>query len=137
MNNLRQILGAQRHEDENEEEEEESQRLEQLEELLTSFEQDEISIEECTQITLEDSLLRLLAQHRSFRICQRTIFCPEEKCRSKPMRSLAALATHMHREHGASNEDTEDMVRYFISKMLPTKIKIEAKTEQGNTVNRH
>jgi hypothetical protein len=46
--------GAERHEDEDEEEQEESQRLEQLEALPTSFEQNEISIEECTQITLED-----------------------------------------------------------------------------------
>jgi hypothetical protein len=29
------------------------------------------------------------------------------------------------------------MIRFFISKMLQTKIKIEAKTEHGNTVNRH
>jgi hypothetical protein len=43
----------------------------------------------------------------------------------------------MKKEHGASKEDTEDMVHYFISKMLPMKIKIEAKTEQGNTVNGH
>jgi hypothetical protein len=48
MNNLTQILGAERQKDENEEEEQESQRLEQLEELLKSFEQNEISIEECT-----------------------------------------------------------------------------------------
>jgi DNA-binding protein H-NS len=74
MNDLTRILGAERHEDENEAEEEESQRLEQLEELLTTFEHSEISTEECTQVPLEDSLLRLLAQHRSFRICRRTIF---------------------------------------------------------------
>jgi hypothetical protein len=143
MNNLTQILGAERHEEEDEEEGheheqgQESQRLEQLEELLTNFEQNEISIEECIRITLEDSLLRLQAQHRSFMICRGTIFCPEENCRSKPIRSLAALANHMQKEHGAPKEETEDMVRYFISKMFPTKINIEAKTEQGNTVNRH
>jgi hypothetical protein len=135
INNLAQILGAERHEDKAEEEE--SQRLEQFEEQLTSFEQNEISTEECTQITLQNSLLRLLAQHRSFRICRRTIFRPEENCRSNPIKGLAALANHMQKEHGGSKEDTKDTVRYFISKMLPIKIKIEAKKEQGNTVNRH
>jgi hypothetical protein len=134
INNLTQILGADRHEDEDEEE---SQRSEQLEELLGSFEQNEISIEEWTEVTLEDSLSRLLGQHRSFKICRRPVFCPEENRTSKPIRNLAGLANHMQRGHGASKEDTEDMVRYFISKMLPTKIKIEAKTEQAKTVNRH
>jgi hypothetical protein len=129
MNRLAKLLRS-----EGDEEEEDTHISQQLEDLLGTFEENEIPIEQCSQVTLESPILLLLAQHRSFRICRRRIFCPEENCRSKVMRNFAGLANHMQREHGATREETEDMVRYLISRMLPKDIEIAATTEQGDPV---
>jgi hypothetical protein len=56
------------------------QKLERLENILERFKENEIPIEQCAEVTLQGPLLLLLAQHRSFRICRRKTFCPEENC---------------------------------------------------------
>jgi (p)ppGpp synthase/HD superfamily hydrolase len=72
MKSLAGVLSAETHSPEDG-----RQILERLEDLLGSFEQNEIPIEQCAQATLEDPILLLLAQQRSFRIHRQTIFCPE------------------------------------------------------------
>jgi hypothetical protein len=84
-------------------------------------------------VSLQDQLLFLLAQHRSFRICRNTFFCPEENTGPRTIRSLGEMALHMQREHGPSKQETEDMVRYMIARFLPSPIKVEVKTTQGTS----
>jgi hypothetical protein len=115
-------------------ERERCQQLERLENLLERFKQHEIPIEQCVEVTLQDPLLLLLAQHRSFRICRRKLFCPEENCRPRPMRTVGEMALHMQREHGASQQETTDMVQYLIARFLLSPIKVEVKTAQGKSV---
>jgi hypothetical protein len=70
--------------------------------LLERFKDNKIPIEQRAEVTLQDPLLLLLAQHRSFRICRRTLFCLEENCRSRSMRTVGEMALHTQREHEIS-----------------------------------
>jgi hypothetical protein len=117
-------------------EEEERQALaNDLEALLEEFQREEISPERFAEVTLEDPILLLLAQHRSFRICRSEFFCPEEGCRPhKPITSLGRLATHLQTFHGVTKEETSDMVRYFITKLLPGPVQAIITTSKGNKV---
>jgi hypothetical protein len=54
-------------------------KLEELEALLKTFEDDEILPCAFVEVSLESPVLLILAQHRSFRICRRKFFCLEEK----------------------------------------------------------
>jgi hypothetical protein len=108
---------------------------EELEALLDSFMEDEVSPEHLAHVSLEDPILLLLAQHRSFRICRRELFCPDEKCHpSKPIRNVRQLAAHMQTMHGASQEETADMINYFIGMLLPEVIEPVITTCGGATV---
>jgi hypothetical protein len=109
--------------------------LEELEALLRSFEEDEIQEANFARVTMEEPVLLLLAQHRSFRICRRKLFCPVENCHSnKPITSVGRLTLHMQMIHGASKEETTDMVRYFISRLLPGRIEAIVTTRDGRRV---
>jgi hypothetical protein len=78
------------------EQEEADRFMEELETLLRSFEENEIQPEQFAQVSLQDPVLLLLAQHRSFRICRREIFCPIENCHPrKPLKTLGQLTNHM------------------------------------------
>jgi hypothetical protein len=95
-----------------------------LEALLDEFKHEEIPPDRFAEVILEDPILLLLAQHRSFRICRSEFFCPEEGCRpNKPITSLGRLAIHLQTFHDATKEETSDMVRYFITKLLPGRFK--------------
>jgi hypothetical protein len=61
----------------------------------------------------------LLAQQRSFRICRKDIFCPDEHCPStKKIGTIQKLTTHIQVEHSVTKVETIDMVQYFIAMML-------------------
>jgi hypothetical protein len=111
-------------------------RLEKLESLLHEFAADEISPDQFAEVSLASPVLLLLAQHRSFKICRKELFCPEENFRlRKKIKTIGKLATHLVLEHGVAQEETIDMVRYFISKMLPGPIKALITTRTGHIVN--
>jgi hypothetical protein len=64
-----------------EEGEEDHKFQEELETPLKNFEEHKIGMEEQSEyLSLERPILQLLAQSRSFRICRRELFCPEENC---------------------------------------------------------
>jgi hypothetical protein len=119
------------------EEEEADRFLGELESLLRSFQEDEIEEEHFAQVSLQDPVLLLLAQHRSFRICRRELFCPVEKCRyAKPFTSVGQMANHIQSKHGATKEETADMFRFVISKLLPRRIEMKVTTDEGRTARR-
>jgi hypothetical protein len=72
------IQGPDINSDFEEAEEEEAENFrEELEALLRSFEDDEIKPEEqSTEVSLNEPVLLLLAQNRSFRICRREVQVP-------------------------------------------------------------
>jgi hypothetical protein len=103
---------------------------EDLEALLRSFEEDEIlPQEESEVVSLGEPVLRRLTQSRCFRICRREFFYPDEGChRTKRFKTLGQLTNHMQTKHGTSKEETADMFRYFIARMLPQEIEMKATT---------
>jgi hypothetical protein len=122
-----------------EEGEEEAHKFqEELETLLKNFEEDEIGMEEKSEyLSLEKPILQLLAQSRSFRICRRELFCPDENCiQTKKLKTLGQLMNHTQTKHGASKEETSDMFRYFISRMLPMEIEMKVTTNDEHEVKR-
>jgi hypothetical protein len=56
-------------------------KLEELETLLKTFEDDEVLPRDFAEASLESPVLLILAQHRSFRICRRKFFCLEDNYR--------------------------------------------------------
>jgi hypothetical protein len=117
---------------------EEAERfMEKLEILLRSFEEDEAQPEQFTQVSFQDPIFLLLAQHRSFRICRREIFCPIENCHPrKPFVTFGKLTNHMQTAHGASKEETVDMVRYFISRLMLGEFETRVAARDGYPVMR-
>jgi hypothetical protein len=86
-------------------------------------------------VKLEDPILLLLAQHRSFRICRKEFFCPIQECHPhKPILSLGRLAIHIQVLHGATKEETADIIKYFITKLLPNPIQDIFTTRLGRRV---
>jgi hypothetical protein len=111
---------------------------EELETLLRSFEEHEVPPEEqIAEVSLEDPILLLLAQSRSFRICRRELFCPDESCHlTKRFNGLGQLTNRMQTKHGATREETADMFHYFISRMLPWEIEMKVITRDEHEVKR-
>jgi hypothetical protein len=106
-----------------------------LELMLDDYERHEIPPTRFAEVTLDDPVLLLLAQHRSFRICRSHFFCPVEDCDPfKPITSLGRLAIHLQTFHGVSKEETADMMRYFIMKLLPGPVKEVVTTLGGHRV---
>jgi hypothetical protein len=121
------------------EQEEADRFMEELETLLRSFEENEVKADQFAQFSVQDPVLLLFAQHRGFRISRWEIFCPVENCHpKKPLRTLGKLTNHMQTVHGTSKEETVDMVRYFISRLMPFEIEIEMKVtaRDGHPVTR-
>jgi hypothetical protein len=135
MNDLAAVLGTVSEINDDENGDDAGDKLVELEALLRRFEEEEIPPELFAPVQLDDPLLLLLAQHRSFRICRREFFCPDERCRSaREITSIGRLTNHMQLEHGASKEDTADMIRYFISRLLPGQIRAEISQSDGQLV---
>jgi hypothetical protein len=106
--------------------------VEELETLLRRFKEEGAPEEKRVEVKLEDPLLLLVAQHRRFRICRRTPFCPDEHCRSKKkILTFGRLAIHFQLEYITSKEDAIDMTRYSITKRLPRSIKTIVRTRTG------
>jgi hypothetical protein len=107
----------------------------EMEELVAIFQEADIDERDCTPVSLEDPILLLLAQHRSFRICRNTFFCPEEGCHpNREIKTLGRLAIHMQVIHGASKSETTDMVKYIISRFLPGPIDPIVPNRKGERV---
>jgi hypothetical protein len=116
--------------------EEEVAMVNHLETLLHTCEEEEVPEERLIKERLEDPILSLLAQYRSFQICRSRFFCPVQECRlHKPITSLGRLATHLQTFHGATKEGTADMVRYFIIKLFSNPIQAIYTTRGGRKVN--
>jgi hypothetical protein len=111
---------------------------EELETLLKNFKEHEIGIEKQSEyLFLERPILQLLAQSRSFRICRRELFCPDENCiQTKKLKTLGQLTNHTHTKRRASKEETSNMFRYFISKMVPMEIEMKVTTNDEHEVKR-
>jgi hypothetical protein len=111
---------------------------EELETLLKKFEEDEIGVNEQSEyLPLERPILQLLTQSRSFRICRRDLFCPDESCiQTGKFRTLGQLTNHTQSKHGAIKEETADMFRYFIQRMLPMEIEMKVMTNEEREVQR-
>jgi hypothetical protein len=109
---------------------------EELETLLKNFEEDKIGMEEQSEyLSLEKPILQLLPQGRSFRICRRELFCPDENCiQTMKLKTLGQLMNHMQIEHRASKEDTSNMFRYFISRVIPMEIEMKVTTNDEHVV---
>jgi hypothetical protein len=110
-------------------------KLEELEALLKTFEDDEILPCDFAEVSLESPVLLILAQHRNFRICRRKLFCLEENCREREkIKTLNKYVTHMQKCHGASQKETMDMVSYVIRKFLSGPVKAVVITDRGARV---
>jgi hypothetical protein len=108
-----------------------------LEALLGRFEEDEMDPDIMTQVTLEDPIVLLLAQHRSFRVCRSRIFCPDQHCKcTKKFATVGKLATHLVRDHQAQSEAVADIIGYFIGEMLPEPIRPILTDETGGEVRK-
>jgi hypothetical protein len=91
-------------------------KLEELKTLLRKFAEHELAPELLTEITLDDPVLLLLAQFRSFRISRLELFSRGDDCESRrAIRTWGQLATHMQVMHDASKEETSDIVRDRVS----------------------
>jgi hypothetical protein len=107
-------------------------KLEELEALLKTFEEDEVLPDDFAQVSLESPVLLILAQHRSFRICRRKFFCLEENCQEREtIKTLNKYVTHMQKCHGASQKETMDMVSYVIRKFLRGPVEAVVRTVRG------
>jgi hypothetical protein len=92
----------------------------ELEAVLELFRVNKLPPSSHCEMTLESSPILLLAQSRFFRICRADVFCPLEGCpRAKEIHSIGKLANHLCCDHGASADETTDMVQYFIICMIP------------------
>jgi hypothetical protein len=110
-------------------------KLEELEALLKTFEDDEVLPRDFAEMSLESPVLLILAQHRNFRICRRRFFCLEENCREREkIKRLNKHVTHMQKCHGATQKETMDMVSYAIRKFLPGPVEAVVRTDGGARV---
>jgi hypothetical protein len=110
-------------------------KLEELEALLKTFEEDEVLPDDFAEVSLESPVLLILAQHRSFRISRRKLFCLEENCREREkIKTLNKYVMHMQKCHGASQKETMDMVSYMIRKFLPRPVEVVVRIDGGARV---
>ena len=120
------------------------EELKDLEALLSKSKEEKMRQADLVHVSLNDPILIFWAQHRSFRICRSEFFCPKENWRtgnpsklSKPIKSLKQLATYMQMMHGASREETSDMMNYFIAMLLPDEIEPFGITHDGQRIRRN
>jgi hypothetical protein len=110
-------------------------KLEELEALLKTFEDDEVLPCDFAEVSLESPVLLILAQHRSFRICRTKFFCLEENCREREkIKTLNKYVMHMQKCHGASLKETMDMVSYVIRQFLMGSVEAVLRTDGGARV---
>jgi hypothetical protein len=82
---------------------------------------------------LGDPVLSILAQHNGYRICPAEMFCPVDGC-TKRIANASKLMGHLRRDHGVREDDTQDLVRFFIGTMLPGELKLNLQRINGTQV---
>jgi hypothetical protein len=111
------------------------QKLEELNTLLENFAREEIPPEHCADVEGDTPLLLLLVQHRSFRICRRLFFCPEEGCQAREeIRTVNKYTTHLKCHHGVTEEDAADLFGHMVRKFPPSQVETVVKTDEGEEV---
>jgi hypothetical protein len=103
---------------------------ERLERFLGTVEDHKLRPEEIRPTILGDTVLSILAQHKAYRTCRTKIFCPVDGC-MKQIVKVSRLMGHISRDHGAREEDTQDLVRFFIGTMLPGRLKVNLQRTNG------
>jgi hypothetical protein len=106
---------------------------ERLKRFLGTMEGHELWLEEVRSTTIGDPVLSILAQHKAYRICRTKMFCPVDGC-TKRIANVSRLMGHLHRDHGVRDEDTQDLVRFFIGTMLPGRLKVNLQRTNGTQV---
>jgi hypothetical protein len=110
-------------------------KLEELETLLNTFEDDEVRSGVFAEGSLESPVLLILAQHRSFRICRRKFSCMEENCREQEkIKTPNKYVTHMQKCHEVTQKETMDMMSYVIRKFIPGPVEAIVRTDGGARV---
>jgi hypothetical protein len=94
----------------------------------------ELRPEEVRPTRLGDPVLMILAQHKAYRICGIIIFCPVDGC-MKQIANVSRLMGYLGRDHGAREEDTQDLIRFFIGTMLPRRLKVNLERTNGTQVH--
>jgi hypothetical protein len=111
---------------------------ERLERFRGTMEGHELWPEEVRPTRLGDPVLSILAQHKAYRISRTETFCPVDGC-TKRIANVSRLMGHLGRDHGVREEDTQDLVRFFIGMMLPGRLKINLQrtnaTQVGGELN--
>jgi uncharacterized C2H2 Zn-finger protein len=82
---------------------------------------------------LGEPILWLLLHANCPRICRRELFCPMEGCQKRILH-IPGLLGHLRKDHGETEEDTKDLVQYFIAKMLPRKLRVALFKMNGTRV---
>jgi hypothetical protein len=103
---------------------------ERLERLLETMQDHELRSEEVGLTTLADPVFSLLAQHRAYRIGRTRMFCPVDGC-TKPIAFVSRPMGHLRRDHGVSEEYTQDLVPFFIGTVLPGTLNINRQRTNG------
>jgi hypothetical protein len=89
--------------------------------------------EEVRLTTLGGPGLQILALYKAYRICRAKIFCPVDGC-TKRIANVSRLMGHLRRDHRVKEEDTQDLVRFFIGTMLPGRLKANVQKMNGTQV---
>jgi hypothetical protein len=96
---------------------------ERLERLLGTMEGHDLRPEEVRPTRLADPVLSILGQHKAYRTYRIKMFCPVDGC-TKRIANVSRLMAHPRREHGVSQEHTQDLVRFFLGTMLPGRLNV-------------
>jgi hypothetical protein len=103
---------------------------ERLERFLGTIECNELRPEEVRPARLGVPELSILAQPKTYRICRTKMFDPVDSC-TKRIANVSRLIRHLRRDHWVREEDTQDLVRFFIGTMLPGRLKVNLQSTNG------
>jgi hypothetical protein len=111
---------------------------EELETLLKEFEENEEGVNDNRNTSFwKDRSSNYWRKPEASGFAGENSFYPDERCvQTKKFKSLGQLSNHMQAKHGATKEETADMFRYFIQRMLPMEIEMKAMTSGEHEVKR-
>jgi hypothetical protein len=89
--------------------------------------------EELRPMTLEESALSILAQHKAYWICRTQMFRPVANC-TKRIAKISRLAGYLRRVHQVRDGDTQDLVRFVVGTTLPGRFKVNCQRKNGAQV---
>jgi hypothetical protein len=72
---------------------------------------------------LREPALSLLLHSDYQKICRRDLFCPVDGCQKRVLH-IPGFLGHLRKDHGETEEDTKDLVQYFITKMFLRKLRV-------------